>query len=63
MHNNAEIVTNQNESRNLLETILSCQSSSGGGTGKSKDEIIIDMSMNIQEKVPKIFDYQEIMKQ
>jgi len=63
MHDNAEISTNQNESRILLGTILSCQSGGGSSSGKSRDDVIMEMAISLQEKSPKIFDLRTILEQ
>ena len=40
MHENAEITTAQNNTRILLETVLSMQPRASTGSGKSREEII-----------------------
>jgi len=44
LHQNAEITTDQNNSRNLLEHILSMQPRAVSGTGKTRDEIIEELA-------------------
>ncbi len=41
LHENADIVTAQNESYDLLETVLSIQPRVGGGSGQSMETVII----------------------
>jgi len=63
MHDNAEISTNQNESRDLLGTILSCQSGGGSSSGKSRDDVIMEIAISLQEKTPEVFDLRVISEQ
>jgi dynein heavy chain len=44
LHENAEITNAQNQSRVLLETILSVQPRSSSGAGKSREEIIEEIA-------------------
>jgi len=41
LHENADIVTAQNESYDLLETVLGIQPRVSGGSGKSMESVII----------------------
>lgn len=49
LHENAEITTNQKLTREMLETILSLQPRSSGGGGKTREQIIGEISANIEE--------------
>lgn len=56
LHANAEIITNQNETRLILENVQMIQPRSSSGGGKSREELIGDIAMSIEEKMPKAFD-------
>lgn len=56
MHENAEITTNQKLTRDLLETMLSLQPRTSGSSGKTRDQIIGEVSLNIEEQTPPPFD-------
>jgi dynein heavy chain, axonemal len=56
LHENAEIITNQNETRTILESVQSIQPRSSSGGGKSREELISDQATGIQEKLPKPFE-------
>jgi dynein heavy chain, axonemal len=60
MHENADITNAQNETRTLIETILSVQPRSGTSEGKSREDIIFDIVTLVQSKTPPIFDYEKI---
>jgi dynein heavy chain len=62
LHENAEIITNQNECRTLLELVLSIQPRTSSGGGKTRDEVISDIAALIKEKVPPVFDLDDIMQ-
>jgi len=47
LHQNAEITNSQNETRDLLENILSVQPRSGGGGAKSREETIGELAKSI----------------
>ena len=63
MHENAEITTSQQETRDTLESILSMQPRSSAGTGKTREETIMDLANFIQEKTPPEFDLEMVGKQ
>lgn len=52
LHENAEIITNQNATRDILETVLSIQPRVSGGAGKSREQIIGDIAISVQGKTP-----------
>lgn len=56
LHENAEIITNQNETRLILENVQSIQPRSSSGGGKSREELIGDIALSIEEKMPPAFD-------
>jgi len=47
LHENAEIITNQNETRTILESVQSIQPRSSSGGGKSREELIADIATGI----------------
>jgi len=62
LHENAEITTAQQETRDILETILSIQPRASSGAGKSRDEIIQELSVSIQKRTPPEFDLESVAK-
>ena len=55
LHRNAAIAFENSETKNLMEAIISIQPRSGGaGGGKSSDDIVADLSSDLQEKLPKL---------
>eukprot|EP00899_Mesostigma_viride_P007437 jgi/Mesvir1/16695/Mv15092-RA.1 len=57
MHENANITFQAQETRKILDTILSVQPriDTGGGGGKSSDEMILEMADDILKSLPKKF--------
>eukprot|EP00825_Cyclidium_porcatum_P016785 TRINITY_DN196_c0_g3_i3.p1 TRINITY_DN196_c0_g3~~TRINITY_DN196_c0_g3_i3.p1 ORF type:complete len:1060 (-),score=193.84 TRINITY_DN196_c0_g3_i3:398-3577(-) len=62
LHDNAEITNAQNETRQVLETILSVQPRTSAGQGKSREEIIDEIATYVQGRTPKPFDIEVIAK-
>jgi len=59
MHANADISKDRKETSNMLETLLLTQSASsttGSGEGKSRDEVVHDISTDILSRIPQVFD-------
>jgi len=57
MHENANVTFNTNESLTLMSTLLSLQPrSSGGGGGKTSDEMVVELAQKFQEECPEILD-------
>jgi len=57
MHENANVTFNTNESLSLMSTLLSLQPrSSGGGSGKSSDEIVLDIAAGLEKQCPEVMD-------
>lgn len=57
MHENANVTFNTNESVNLMATMLSLQPrSSGGGSGKSSDEVVVDLADLYEGECPATLD-------
>jgi dynein heavy chain len=47
LHENAEITTNQQATRELLENVLSVQPRTSSGGGKSREEVIAEITTGI----------------
>ena len=63
LNDNADITKDLGETNNLLTTVLITQSqASGGGSGKSADEEMLDMSKDILNKLPANFDLELAQK-
>jgi dynein heavy chain, axonemal len=62
MHENADIVTAQNEGYALLETVLGIQPRASGAGGKSPESMIMEIISDIEKKRPAAFDIDEIKK-
>ena len=56
LHENAEITTNQTATRQILEDVLSVQARASSGSGKSREEIISDITKGIEDKTPPRID-------
>jgi dynein heavy chain, axonemal len=59
LHMNASITLQQKESRNLMETIVTCSGSGGGsssGSDGSNDQKVMEVAMRITERLPQVFD-------
>jgi len=63
LHENAEITTAQMETRNILETILTIQPRASAGAGKTREEIIQELSEGIQKRTPPCFDLEMVGNQ
>jgi dynein heavy chain len=62
LHENAEITNAQNNTRNLLETILSVQPRSATGVGKSREDTIEEIATFVQKRTPEVYDFDNLMK-
>jgi len=62
LHENAEIITAQNTTRVLLESILSIQPRAAAKSGKSADQIITESATNLEKRTPPVFDFDAIYK-
>lgn len=60
LHDNAEITNAQNETFSLLETILSIQPRSSSNTGKSRETIIEELAIYVEQRTPDLFKVDEI---
>lgn len=56
LHENAEITTNQTATRDILENVLSVQPRTSSGGGRSREEIIGEISKGIEDKTPAVID-------
>ena len=62
LHSNAEITTAQNETRDMLETILSVQARMTASGGKSRETQIHELASYLETKTPEMFNSLEIEK-
>jgi len=62
LHDNAEIITAENITRTLLQNILSTQPRAASKSGKSPEEIIIELAASLEKNVPPVFDFDAIYK-
>ena len=60
LHDNAEIITAQNEARLLLETLLLMQPRTSAGSGKSVEQTVSETLDIIEKGTPPVFDYEKI---
>jgi len=64
LHDNAEITTYINETIVLLQNALSMQpKSSGGGTGKSREDVIGEQAESLERRAPPPFSLEKVSKQ
>lgn len=57
MHDNANVTFNTNESLTLMATLLSLQPrTSGGGSGKTSDDVVAELATAFQDQAPAILD-------
>lgn len=62
LHDNADIITAQNEGASLLITVLGIQPRTSSSSGKSQESIILELLADIEKKTPPVFDKDEIFK-
>jgi len=62
LHDNAEIITAQNEARLLLETLLLMQPRTSSGGGKSMEQSVTETLEIIEKNTPPAFDYEAVFK-
>jgi dynein heavy chain len=62
LHENAAITTNQTATRLILERVLSVQPRSSSGAGKSREEIIGEITRGIEDKTPPVIDLDEVQE-
>lgn len=62
LHENAEITTNQSETRRILEDVLSIQPRTSSSSGKTREQVIMEISMDIASKTPPVFDLDMVIE-
>ena len=60
LHPNANITCAISETQRLLKDALSLQPRSVGGGGKSADEVLRDLAVDVNAKIPDIFDVEKV---
>lgn len=60
LHENAEIITNQNNTRIILESVLSIQPRTGSSGGKTREQVIGEIAIQIQQKTPPMFELDDV---
>ena len=60
LHDNAEITTNLSWTIRILESIISIQPKSSSAGGKSRDQIIMEISIELAGKTPKPYDLDDV---
>jgi len=64
MHPNAELTYRAKQSREVLGTILQIQpKESGTGTGRTREEVVLDIAKDLLSKLPKSFDRYHVIDQ
>ncbi len=62
LHENAEITTNQAETRRILENILSIQPRTSASGGKTREQMIMEIAINLASKTPPPFDLELVIE-
>lgn len=62
LHENAEISTNQAATRFVLESVLSIQPRTSASGGRTREQVIAEISKSIEEKTPPAFDVEEVQE-
>lgn len=62
LHENAEITTNQSETRIILEDILSIQPRASAAGGKTREQMIMEISQELEGKTPLAFDLEMVIE-
>ncbi|CAG9466771.1 unnamed protein product [Pedinophyceae sp. YPF-701] len=62
LHENADITCDQNETYDMLGTILSLQPRTAGAAGSSREDVIGGKAEEILKRVPAPFDVEAVMK-
>jgi dynein heavy chain len=63
MHENASITFAQKQTNSLFNTLLTLMpKSSNSGSGKSREEVLIELGLSIQSKIPKPFNLPNVLK-
>eukprot|EP01028_Stygiella_incarcerata_P009150 TRINITY_DN426_c0_g1_i1.p1 TRINITY_DN426_c0_g1~~TRINITY_DN426_c0_g1_i1.p1 ORF type:complete len:4140 (-),score=1088.60 TRINITY_DN426_c0_g1_i1:191-12610(-) len=61
LHENADITCAQAETKNMMDTLVSLQPKQSSAGGKSREEVIEEVSLDIQSRMPPIFDTETVM--
>ena len=61
MHENAEIITQQAETRNTLSTILSVQPRASSEGSKTREQVLSELSLYLELKTPKSFVLEDVI--
>lgn len=61
LHENAEITTNQGVARSMMDTLLSIQPRSGGGSGRTAEDVMKEAAEGMLKEVPAKFDLDLVM--
>ncbi|CAH8605754.1 unnamed protein product [Dicrocoelium dendriticum] len=61
-HPNADITSQIQESRMLLDTLLSLQPQVASGTGVSREDLVLELIDNLQKQIPEDIDYDGTVK-
>ena len=62
LHGNAEITTQQSETRDMLATILSVQPRASSSGGKTRDQVLSELAQYIESKTPQPFPLNDIIE-
>jgi len=62
MHENAEITTNRAETLRILENLLSIQPRTSAGAGKTREQVINDLAVEIEAKTPPMFELDMVIE-
>lgn len=62
LHGNAEITTQQAETRNMLSTILSVQPRTSSAGEKTRDQVLTELAQYIETKTPQPFPLDDIIE-
>lgn len=60
LNQNADLTYRLQQSADLFDTIMETQPRGGGGGGKSREEIVTDLCVDLLEKVPADFKKEEV---
>lgn len=60
LHDNADITTAISETQNLLDTALSLQPRTSGGSAKSWEDQLMEMAVDIEGRMPGLFDIEKV---
>jgi dynein heavy chain len=61
LHDNADITCAQAETKNMMDTLVSLQPKQSSAGGKTREEVIEEVSLDIQSRVPPVFDTETVM--